>query len=131
MAMSAEHKAALARGRREARAVKRYLQAVTARKPGRPPSPDRLKERIAGLEEQIAGETDPLKALELRQRRLDDEAALARLAAEEDMEAVEEGFVEYAKSYSERKGISYAAWREQGVPAAVLRNAGIPRTRSG
>ena len=131
MAMSAEHKAALAQGRREARAVKRYLQAISSRKPGRPASPERLKERIAAYEAQIAAEADPLRALDLRQKRIDDEAALARLAAEEDMSVVEGGFVEFAKSYSERKGISYAAWREQGVPAAVLRKAGIARTRSG
>jgi hypothetical protein len=129
--MSKEHKAALAQGRREARAVKRYLQAIASRKPGRPASSDRLKERIATLENQIAAESDPLKALELRQKRLGDEAALARLSAEEDMAAVEKDFVEYARSYSERKGISYTAWREQGVPAAALKKAGIARTRSG
>lgn len=128
--MSDEHKAALARGRREARALKSYLQALAARKPGRPASPERIKERIAALEQQIAVENDPLKALDLRQRRLDDEAALARLSAEEDMDALEQRFVEHARSYSERKGISYAAWREQGVPPAVLKASGIARTRA-
>ena len=34
-----------------------------------------------------------------------------------------------AKGYSERKGISYAAWREAGVPAATLKAAGISRGR--
>jgi hypothetical protein len=32
-----------------------------------------------------------------------------------------------AKAYSERRGISYAAWRELGVEAAVLKKAGIGR----
>ena len=51
-------------------------------------------------------------------RVVQDHPALARLEA---------GFVRSAKAYGERKGISYAAWREQGVPAAVLRQAGITR----
>ena len=29
--------------------------------------------------------------------------------------------------YAQRKGISYAAWRELGVPADVLKKAGISR----
>ena len=39
----------------------------------------------------------------------------------------EEGFVEVAASFSERRGISYAAWREIGIAPAVLRRAGISR----
>ncbi len=35
-----------------------------------------------------------------------------------------------AKSYGERKGITYATWRGAGVSPAVLRAAGIPRTRA-
>lgn len=130
MAMSAEHKAALAQGRREGRAIKQYLEALGSRRPGRPVTPERLRDKITSLESRIAGEADPLKALEMRQGRIDAEAALARAEATEDFGALESGFVEYARSYSERKGISYSAWRESGVPAEVLRRAGIPRTRS-
>ena len=36
-------------------------------------------------------------------------------------------FVKSAKGYGERKGISYAAWREVGVSAATLKAAGISR----
>jgi len=130
MAMSDEHKAALAQGRKESRAIKRYLEAVTTRGPGRPVSPERLKARIAALEEKIASEADPLKALGFRQDRLNAEADLQRAEAAADLEAVEAGFIEHGASYSERKGISYSAWREQGVPSAVLAKAGIARTRS-
>ena len=129
MAMSAEHKAALAQGRREGRAVKRYLEALSSRRPGRPVTPARLSEKIAALESRIAAESDPLKALEMRQERLDAEAALARAEATEDLAALEAAFIEYAGPYSERKGISYSAWREAGVPSDVLRGAGIPRSR--
>ena len=130
MAMSDEHKAALARGRKESRAIKLYLDAISTRRPGRPVTPERLKARIASLEEKIASEDDSLKILGYRQDRLDAEADLQRAEAAADIEVVEAGFVEHAAPYSGRKGISYAAWREQGVPAVVLAKAGIGRTRS-
>ena len=129
MAMSAQHKAALAQGRREGRAVKQYLEALGSRRPGRPVTPERLRDKIASLEARIGEEADPLKALEMRQERLDSEAALARAEATEDFAALEAAFVEHARSYSARKGISYSAWRESGVAADVLRRAGIARTR--
>lgn len=129
MAMSAQHKAALAQGRREGRAVKQYLEALGSRRPGRPVTPERLRDKISSLESRIAEEADPLKALEMRQERLDAEAALVRAEATEDFAGLEAAFIEHAKPYSERKGISYSAWRESGVPADVLRRAGIPRTR--
>ena len=43
------------------------------------------------------------------------------------MAALEEQFVIAAKGYSERKGISWTAWREVGVPASVLERAGVSR----
>ena len=53
---------------------------------------------------------------------------LAGMGAEVDLGAIEGAFVEVAASYSKRQGISYAAWREVGVPAAVLKRAGISRS---
>ena len=44
-----------------------------------------------------------------------------------DMPALEEAFVGVAKSYSHSKSISYASWRDVGVPASVLKSAGIGR----
>lgn len=129
MAMSDEHKAALAQGRREGRGVKQYLEALGNRRPGRPVTPDRLRDKIAGLEARIAAESDPLRALEMRQERLDAQAALDRAEVSEDFATLEGVFIEHARSYSERKGISYAAWREAGVPAEVLRRSGIGRSR--
>jgi hypothetical protein len=128
MPMSQEHKDALARGRRESRAVKRYLEAISvARKPGRPVTPDSLRKRIAALEEKIAGEADALRVLGLRQDRMDAEQALVEAEGAADMAQVEADFVEYARAYAQRKGIGYAAWRESGVPADVLGKAGIAR----
>ena len=47
-----------------------------------------------------------------------------------DLAALEKSFVKVARPYGERKGISYSAWRTVGVPASVLQQAKIPRTRS-
>jgi hypothetical protein len=127
MAMSEEHKAALAKGRREARAIKLYLEALGKRRPGRPVTPDSLKKKIADLTKKLTVEQDPLRAVELRQQRLDAEQALDRAQAAAEIDDLERGFVDHARSYSERKRISYAAWRQSGVPAAVLRKAGISR----
>lgn len=128
MAMSQEHKDALARGRREARAIKTYLEALANRRPGRPITTESLKARIDRLETKLDAESDPLKKVDLVQQRIDAVEALKRVEASADMGTLETGFVDYAASYSERKGISYTAWREAGVPAGVLRKAGIPRS---
>lgn len=127
MAMSAEHKAALAAGRRQSRAIKNYLEALGARRPGRPVTPESLAKKIEDLGNKIAAETNPLKAIDLRQSRLDAQAALAKARGASDLAELEADFVAHAAEYGARKGISYAAWREAGVPAAVLKKAGIGR----
>jgi hypothetical protein len=129
--MSEAHKEALAQGRRESRAVKAYLEALGAKRPGRPVTPDSVKKKLAALEEKLEGESDPLKRLDLVQAKLDAEDQLAEMSDEADFDALEKEFVGIAKSYSERKGITYSAWREVGVAAPVLKEAGIPRTRRG
>ena len=76
-----------------------------------------------------AGDLKPIKRLELMQDRRDIDAQLAALADEPDMTAVENGFVSHAANYGARKGISYATWREFGVPAELLGRAGITRNQ--
>ena len=129
MAMSDEHKAALAQGRKESRAIKRYLEALGNRRPGRPITRASLQGKIDGLSEKLANELDPLRKVDLIQRRIEAEHRLASLSEGADMDLLEAAFVDVAKSYSKRKGISYSAWRQIGVPAEVLRRAGVPRTR--
>jgi hypothetical protein len=126
--MSNEHKAALAEGREQGRSVRRYLEALEAHKPkrGRKRSPDSMKKRLAAVEAEIAS-ADPLKRLHLVQERLDLQRALESSDTGVDIGALEKDFVKAAAPYSERKGISYSAWRELGVPASVLEKAGIPR----
>lgn len=128
--MTAEHKAALAKGREQGRVVREYLAALNEeKKPGRKLDADTLNERITQTQEQIDAEPDPAKRVDLIQKRLDYEEKLANIGEAVDLESLEKDFVKAAKEYSERKGITYSAWREAGVPAAVLKDAGIPRTR--
>lgn len=129
-AMSDEHKAALAEGRRQGKAVRDYLAVIEQdRRRGPKLSKDQLEERIGQTQAEIDAEDDPVKRLELVQKRLDYEDRLSEVGDEVDLEELEKGFVEVAKDYGDRKGISYTAWREIGVPAAVLKAAGVPRTR--
>ena len=128
MAMSDQHKAALAAGRRETAAIKRYLEALEKKRPGRPVTLANLQERAAEILRRIEEEPDRLKVVGLIQARMDTEARIGSFE-EIDFAALEAQFVQYVSSYSQRKGISYSAWREMGVPAALLKQADIPRTR--
>jgi hypothetical protein len=125
--MTDEHKQALAEGRSQGKAVRDYLAALEAesRKPrGRKPSqtPDEIQA-------QIDAEPDPARRLDLIQKRLDLEERLAAENESVDLASLERDFVAAIKPYSERKGLSYTALREAGVPAAVLKEAGVARTR--
>jgi hypothetical protein len=128
--MSDEHKAALAKGREQGRKVREYLAALEQeRRPGRQMDRGTIEAKLPEIQAKIDEEPDPAKRVELIQKRLDLEERLVELGDAPDVEALEQGFVEAAKEYSERKGISYPAWREAGVPAATLKRAGIARTR--
>jgi hypothetical protein len=129
--MSDEHKAALAEGREQGRAVKRYLDALAANKPkrGRKRTPESIEKRLGAIESELGG-ADGLKRLTLVQERIDLQAELASAGETVDLSDLEADFAKVAKGYGDRKGIAYAAWREVGVPAAVLKQAGITRATS-
>lgn len=128
--MSDEHKEALARGRAQGKAVREYLAALESeRKPGRRVDAATIETRLTKVQSEIDGESDPAKRVELIQKRLDLEERLIEMQEQTDIEELERGFVEAAAEYSDRKGITYAAWREAGVPASTLKSAGIARTR--
>jgi hypothetical protein len=126
--MSADHKAALAEGRAQSRAVRAYLEALETIKPkrGRPRTTDSVRRQLDQVEAQLA-EARAEDRLLLIQQRIDLADELASMEAKADLTEVEEAFVEVAQAYGERKGISYGAWREAGVEAAVLKRAGIGR----
>lgn len=129
MARSEVHKAAIAQGSRESRAVRRYLESLANRPDGRRGSVGKLKARLARTEAALEKSEDPLEQLELHQDKLDLQRRIAELENSQDNANLEAEFIRVAKSYSERKGITYAAWRQVGVPARVLKEAGIPQQR--
>ena len=129
--MSSTHKAALAQGRDEGRAVRRYLEAIEHNRPkrGRKRTPESVGKRLEVVNDQL-GSADPLSRLHLIQEKTDLEAELARASSTNDLGTLEKAFVKVAKAYGQRKGIEYNAWRAAGVSAAVLHRADITRTAS-
>jgi len=129
--MSNEHKAALAKGREEGLAVRRYLEALESSRPrrGRRRTPASIEKKLAAIEIELAA-TDPLTRLHLLQEKKDLEEELVKAGDPVDISELEKRFVKVARSYGERKGISYGTWRTAGVSAAVLQRAGVPRARS-
>jgi len=126
--MTAAHKEALAQGRNESRVVRAYLEALDAHKPkrGRKRTPDSIERRLHAIEAELEA-ADPLNRVRLTQERMNLQDELALLESGNDLGELEAQFIDVAASYSERQGISYAAWREIGVAPAVLRSAGVAR----
>jgi hypothetical protein len=126
--MTDEHKAALERGRAEGRVVRDYLEALRNSKPkrGRKRTPDSITARLAKIEAEIETAT-AIEELQLVQERRDLEQELESFGSAVDVGELEGAFVKVAKSYADRKGISYASWRDVGVSAATLTKAGIKR----
>lgn len=110
------------------KAVRDYLKALEANKPrrGRKRTPESIATRLESLEGEIA-EASALRRLELAQERIDLQIELERMSETVDMSALENDFVAHAKTYGDAKGISYNAWRDTGVSAATLKDAGISR----
>ena len=128
-AMSDAHKAALAEGRNQGRAVRQYLEAIEAHKPkrGRKRTPESIQKRLTKIDVDLVS-ADPLKRVQLIQERLDLNAELEVVGSKVDLTELEQGFVEAGAAYSSRKGISYAAWRELGIEPSVLKRAKISRS---
>ena len=126
--MSDTHKAALAEGREQGRAVRRYLEAIEAHKPkrGRKRTPESMRKRLSAIDGRLVN-ADPLSRLHLVQERIDLMNELASGEAGVDLQELEGAFVAAAQPYGRRKGVTYSAWREAGVDPSVLRKAGIRR----
>lgn len=129
--MSADHKAKLAQGRNEARVVSKYLEALAAGKGkrGRKRTPESINMQIVRIDKELA-DAAPIRRLELTQKRYDLEAERQRLLSRVDLSGLEKDFTKIAKSYAARNGIGYSAFRELGVPAEVLKRAGVSRARA-
>lgn len=121
----------MAEGRSQSRLVAAYLEALETHKPkrGRKRTPQSIDKRLAAIEDELRT-ASPIKQLSLVQERKDLAEEKEKMQTTVDLSGLEDDFVEAAKAYGDRKGISYAAWRELGVPAAVLKRAGITRAGS-
>ncbi|HET9727915.1 MAG TPA: hypothetical protein VFR41_00765 [Acidimicrobiia bacterium] len=128
-AMSDAHKEKLAEGRNHARLIGNYLEALDAHKPkrGRKRTTDTVKKRLTAVNSELKSASG-LARLSLLQERRNLEVELAtKQGGGSDVSALERDFVKVAKTYSQRKGITYGAWREFGVAPEVLKKAGITR----
>jgi hypothetical protein len=130
--LSASHKDALAEGRRQGNAVRRYLVALERSRPrrGRSTSTETLKDRLASIESRLFT-ADALQRVHLIQERRNLERRIAGAGdeIEDDLPALETAFIAVAAEYGARKGIDYGTWREAGVSAEVLQKAGIHWSR--
>lgn len=119
----------MAEGRIQSRPIAAYLDALQKHKPkrGRKRTPDSIDRRMNSIDNQLES-ANQIKRLSLIQERIDLLKEREALQRKVDLTGLEADFARTAKTYGQRKGISYAAWRELGVPAATLKKAGIPRS---
>ncbi len=126
--MTDDHKAALAAGRAQGRAIGEYLDAVAAHKPkrGRQRTQETVERQMQETEAAARSATGTTR-VELAQLKRNLEVELAGMQAQVNLDTLEAAFVKHAAAYATRKEISYAAFREVGVTADVLDRAGIKR----
>jgi hypothetical protein len=129
--LSASHKRALAEGRTMSATVDRYLSAVnTPKRRGRKVSKAALVSRLADARAKAKSASGVEKVLAAQEvRDLQTRIATMNTASGSDIKSLEAAFVKIAKQFGENRGIGYGAWRDAGVPAVVLKKAGVARTR--
>ncbi|MBW3581253.1 MAG: hypothetical protein KY447_11710 [Actinobacteria bacterium] len=114
----------------QTRLVRRYLSAIEVSRPGRATRRAReaVTSRIAKVDELLVS-ADPLARVHLTQERIELQTEQVRLGngSQVDLDQLERDFVRVARSYSDRHGLTYAAWRQVGVATDVLDQAGIFR----
>ncbi len=124
--MDASHKAKLAQGRSDARAVKAYLEYLENNRPkrGRRRTEESIKSRLAAITEELEN-ASPLARLNMYQEQSDLESELASMEQKVDGTALRAAFIEAAGRYAESKGLQKAAFKQMGIDAATLTEAGI------
>ena len=129
--LSAAHKRALAEGRTMSATVDRYLSAVnTPKRRGRKVSKAALQQRLGDARVKAKTATGVERVLAAQEvRDLQSRIAALDTSAGGDIKSLEAAFVKIAKRFGENRGIGYGAWRDAGVPAQVLKKAGVARTR--
>jgi hypothetical protein len=127
--MSDEHKERLAVGREQSRIVREYLNTLGPIRRGRKRTAESVERKLRQVMEQIQVADDPLDRLQLHAEAERLERELGEFE-EVDVTEIEQEFVRVALAFSQRKGISYNAWRNLGVPASVLKAAGVTRSQA-
>ena len=132
--LSDGHKAAMEHGRKTGRIVKAYLEMLesvkSASRRGRKTDyKARIAESTATINDPLCSPVERVNAI---QRRMDlnhgRQAQNNRAGNVKELAKLQEAFVAVLPGYSKDHGISYAAWREIGVDAITLKDAGISRT---
>jgi hypothetical protein len=116
-----EHLEALAQGRAEGAVVRNYLTALASVEPPKKGRQPRSADDIAA---QINETADPVERLKLR-AALREAVARESQTAKVDLDGLEKSFIDIVVPYSAKHGLSYADWRAEGVPPAVLKAAGL------
>jgi len=129
--LTAAHKKALAEGRTMSVTVNAYLSAVnTPGRRGRKVSTATLEQRLAAARARSKTSTGVEKVMAAQEvRDLQAKLAQVSMTSSVDVKSLEVAFVKVAKRFGANRGIGYGAWRDAGVPAEVLRRAGVARTR--
>jgi len=124
--MDQAHKDKLAQGRNDARAVKGYLEYLETHKPkrGRKRTPETIEKRLAVIDAEI-DDAGVLQRLAMLQEQEDLAVELEAMANVEDGSELRAAFVEAAARYAAAKGISRATFRQMGVDAKTLTEAGV------
>lgn len=123
---SSEQKEFLSEGREQSKIIRQYLEAIELSKPkrGRKRTQESIARQLKSIDNTFKT-SNPLNRLHLTQKKIELNAELERIKNTPDIAALEAQFIEVAKDYSERKGITFPAWKEQGVNVDVLAKAGI------
>lgn len=113
---------------RDAMAIRAYLELLHQR-PAHGShsklSDERRARIVSGLTSQIEHERDPIRRLQLISRREQHEQAIGAPTYAAQLAEAQAQAVPVLAAWADRKGISWQALREGGVPAVVLRQAGI------
>lgn len=124
--MDSAHKAKLAQGRADARAVKAYLEYLDENKPkrGRRRTKESIAKRLDAIDSEMTN-ASALARLNLVQERMDLEAERSAMDDVVDGSELRAAFIEAGPRYAAAKGISSSAFRALGVDAKTLKEASI------
>lgn len=99
--------------------------AKTGQKPMSQRSTESIEKSIVKHEARLSKTTSLLVELQERSLLLELRAVLAERGEGGGPSEAQQFFVRHAAAWAEGKGVSHYAFREMGVPVAVLREAGI------